>query len=321
MNLNLSNILKFLVIYLFFTNVLYAKSTLKWNKTYPGGSEFKINRVNFTLPSGGEWLLISIHEWNIKGISWRGATFVKEKNNTLVEVFGAGAVNSHGQFISAVDSWLYENVFGRSNYDGCLDKKEYFLVIKKRKSASFNCFIVRHDDVYKSIFYPDGKSGVQGIIKTFNDSWFRKWVGDKDIQLPKIMLTSDHYFYNKSSGYHAAIESHSINPEIDNGPETLFSDEETSEYHKFNIEKYPAAKKHMKSFIKKAAIKHKQFEYNVKAKENFKLDLSEFDNYKKAEIKEEPSKIINQLRDLKKLLDEGIITEDEFKKAKKKLLN
>ena len=45
-------------------------------------------------------------------------------------------------------------------------------------------------------------------------------------------------------------------------------------------------------------------------------------NKKKSKIvkKEKGKNIVSELQELKKLLDEGILTEDEFKDAKKKLL-
>ena len=78
----------------------------------------------------------------------------------------------------------------------------------------------------------------------------------------------------------------------------------------------------MENFIKKAAIKHKQFENNVKAKEYFKLDLTEFNIYKKEKSEvAETSNIAKQLETLSELYKSGILTKEEFAKAKKKLLN
>ena len=227
-------------------------------------------------------------------------------------------MNSHGQFISTIDSWVYEVFFSRKQADGCFEKDEYYILKRLKQGASLNCFVVYHDDVNKELWHPEPNPN--GLIKSFNNSWVRKWVADKKIIIPKTMLSSSHAFYNKSSGMHLVIMSHSINPEFYGAQNTKFQREEESEYHKFNIEKYPPAKKYMENFIKKAAIKHKQFENNVKAND-FKLDFSEFENYKKITNKKKSLNIINQLRELKKLLDEEILTEEEFIKAKKKLLN
>ncbi len=60
----------------------------------------------------------------------------------------------------------------------------------------------------------------------------------------------------------------------------------------------------------------------IEAKENNKLNLSkekivenEISNYNEKDII-----ITNEIKELKKLYDEGIIDEDEFKKAKEKIL-
>ena len=58
---------------------------------------------------------------------------------------------------------------------------------------------------------------------------------------------------------------------------TKFRTEENSEYHKYNIEKYPDVKKYMKKFSEKAAFSHQEFERLVKAKDNLILDFNEFE--------------------------------------------
>ena len=85
----------------------------------------------------------------------------------------------------------------------------------------------------------------------------------------------------------------------------------------------------MEDWVKKSAQLHKLFEVKVKAKSYHKLDLGE---YVKGEIIEETKTsksdksskdddIVKQLEDLKKLYDSGALTEEEYKKAKKKTLD
>ena len=147
---------------------------------------------------------------------------------------------------------------------------------------------------------------------------------DKKILLPKIMLTSDHYFYDKRTGFHAAIESHSINPEHNGGPKTLYGDEEKSEYHKYNIAKHSETKSYMDKFIIESSLKHTNFEARVGSRDDFKLDLSQYTinkgEFKKVN-KQNSSNVVSQLKELRDLLEEKIITKDEFEIAKKKLLN
>ena len=311
----LKKTIKILLIYLILTS--YAYSSFRWNKIYQGG-DYQLNRVKFNLPEG-EWLLLSVNDFYIKGISLREIIYVKEENNLLTDIYEISVLNSYGQFISSIDSWMQEVFFSRDRHDGCFDKDEYYLVRVKKKGASLNCFVVYHNDTNKEIWHPD--KNPNGIIKSFNNSWVRKWVSDKNIKIPKTMLTSGHAFYDKRVGGHIVIEGHSINPEFYGAKKTKYHLEEQSEYHKFNIDKNQEAKKYMESFVKQAVINHEQFENYVKSKDDFKLNLSEFDNYSQKKVKIKSSKLVNQLKDLKELVDEGVLTQEEFIKAKKKLLN
>ena len=114
------------------------------------------------------------------------------------------------------------------------------------------------------------------------------------------------------------------NPLYFNGPQHKFSTEDSSEYHPSNINKHPKFKKYMDEFIKISASRHVEFEKIVSAKTHHRLDFSSIgiDNKKKTKVKTlKNNDMIKQLNDLKKLLDEGVITQDEFTKAKKKILN
>jgi len=294
-----------------------SDTKLQWNKTYLGG-EIIINRIKFNLPEG-EWLLIQKNGWSVGAIRYIRAIFVKEENNVLKEILEAAVVNAGGSWIGQVDTWLQGELFSTTNPDGCRDKSEYYFVKIKKRSASFNCFIIRHEDVEKEVWNPEKMAS--GIVKSFNSSWVRKWVRDKNIILPITMLTSDHYFYDKNIGYNAVLMSHSINPEFYNGPKTQFQSEDNSEYHRYNIKKYPKVKKYMDNFVKQAIYKHQEFERLVKTKNNFKLNFDEFNLKNKSIIKSNSGDFINKINALKKLFDDGVLTKEEFTKAKKKILN
>ena len=118
--------------------------------------------------------------------------------------------------------------------------------------------------------------------------------------------------------------SHSINPKFFEGPKTKFITEDTSEYHSFNIDKYPIHEKFMNNFMSSQSLIHVSLEENIGIKDYQKLELSKYIN-KKTETKKsngtDKGDIVSQIKDLKELLDTGAITQDEFVKAKKKILN
>jgi len=313
----MKKILGIVVLFLLLSFNASSDTKLQWNKTYSGG-EIMINRIKFNLPEG-EWLLIQKNGWSVGPVRYIRAIFVKEENNVLKEIFEAAVVSAGGSWVSHVDTWLQGELFSTANPDGCRDKSEYYFVKIKKRSASFNCFIIRHEDVEKEVWNPE--KSASGIVKSFNSSWVRKWVRDKNIILPITMLTSEHYFYDKNIGYNAVLMSHSINPEFYNGPKTQFQSEDNSEYHRYNIEKYPNVKKYMDNFLGQATYKHQEFERLIKTKDNFKLNFDEFNLQNKSIIKSNSADFITQLNALKRLFDDGILTKEEFTKAKKKLLN
>ena len=115
-----------------------------------------------------------------------------------------------------------------------------------------------------------------------------------------------------------------INPELNGASKSKFTAEETSEYHPQNISDYPDKKKYMEEWIKLAVQRHKSFEKGIGAKEHHILDLSE---YGVAELVEETkttssgSGITEKLKELHDLYKEGVLTKEEFEKAKKKVLS
>ncbi len=81
----------------------------------------------------------------------------------------------------------------------------------------------------------------------------------------------------------------------------------------------------MEDFVINAIYEQKKFEKMVHAKPRHLLDFSEYNI-------EEPSntttttttsgsQLTKQLKELKQLYDDGVLTQEEFTKAKKKLLN
>ena len=121
------------------------------------------------------------------------------------------------------------------------------------------------------------------------------------------------------------------NPKYFEGPDHQFSTEDSSEYHPSNIKKYPKFKKYMDEWKKISAKRHVEFEKIVSAKSHHELDFSDIGVKKQRKYTSKRKQknyssttnndITRQLLDLKSLLDQGVISNDEFIKAKKKILN
>ena len=97
-----------------------------------------------------------------------------------------------------------------------------------------------------------------------------------------------------------------------------FRTEETSEYNKNNIDNFPDHKLVMEKWVAISAKRHLEFEKFTRAKKDHLLNL---DNYINENISTNSSNITEQLKKLNDLYKSGALTEEEFKKAKSKILN
>ena len=77
----------------------------------------------------------------------------------------------------------------------------------------------------------------------------------------------------------------------------------------------------MKKWTSIAAKRHLMFEKSVKAKERHLLDLGEFVSSAASLSNDQSDDTVDQLKKLNDLYKSGVLTKDEFEKAKKKILN
>ena len=134
------------------------------------------------------------------------------------------------------------------------------------------------------------------------------------------MLRSYHTYFSRVVGGRWYQISRFVNPKILNAPKSNFFNEETSEYHKLNISKFPDHIETMNRWISNSSKFHKEFEKMIKTKNRHKLSLDKYILNIKTEIKSE-DQIIDQLNKLNDLYKSGALTKEEFEKAKKKILN
>jgi len=298
-------LLFFLLIINFFSSNIFAANLIN-------SDEFSIGkRLKVTL-SSGEWYLVLR-----SGDSWYGLNFDlyllgRVENNEILEIISIGKIDTAGVYESHVNQAVQE-IFFKNNYDGCYEKPEYYLLELFKKGNSVNCMKVRHLDVLKEFNNPDDPES-RGEYASIN-----KWVKDNNYKYSKIMLNSSHqYFSRLVRGEYIEI-TYTIDPKILNAPETKHFTEESSEYHKYNIEKFPKHKKIMEKWISIASKRHKIFEKNHKIRKYHALKLEKYINpdldY------EDQSDVVDSLKKLNDLYKSGVLTKDEFEEAKKKLLN
>ena len=261
---------------------------------------------------GDGWYMVRKEFYPVKDIRQKVWGFIKIENNEFIEGYDIYQGDMGAAWIGTVDLIIVEIVF-KDKYDGCYERPEYFLLEVYKKGRTHNCMIVGHWDLNKEIYNPDDPR--DNAVAT----GYRQFIKKNSIKLPKIVLASTHSYFsrhNRSNWYQIV---HFINPKLLNGPKNKFFTEESSEYHKYNISDYPKHQKTMDEFISISSQFHKEFESMLKAKKNHLLDIDKYisENKKKNTDKE----ITKQLKQLGDLYKSGVLSKEEFEKAKKKILN
>ena len=271
------------------------------------------NKISVKL-SDGEWVIVERTGWRWGNYIGQYIFLVKNIKKEIAETISLGFLNTGGKRMADINSYLYEVVF-LNKHDGCYGRPEYYKLELFHKGAAINCMIISHIDVNKEIYNPDDKKLAYLNANTI------KWIDENSIDLPKIMLSSDHIFFSRQTSSKFYTLNHNINPKFYNGPKTEFITEETSEYHPFNIDKHPKHEKFMNKFISSESSLHMNIEESIGIKRHQKLQLSKYIN-KKAKIKKEVGgDIVFKISELNVLYKSGALTKEEFIKAKKKLLN
>ena len=213
------------------------KTKLRTGQIYEGNIVYE-GGVNINLPDG-KWTMLGRWNWAVSAVRGDGITLGILEDNILKGLIEMTHVDSGGKWIGYVNDWI-RSVYIVNKIDGCYERSEYYLVERYKSGAGFNCLVVRHYDVRKEIYNPD-----KDIYKyqALNQGFFRVWIRDNNIELPSVMLGSEHAFYASSVRNKVLILTFLINPELYGASKTKFGTEETSEYHRANINRYPDKKK------------------------------------------------------------------------------
>lgn len=275
------------------------------------------NKINYSksfvlnLPPGN-WTVLRNYMQDYYGIRGKIYTLARIENNTILETLEIGELNTAGLFPTEISHAIYEVIF-KNKYDGCYERPEYFLVKVFKKGSTHNCLVIGHSDVNRDFYTPDDPE--------ISNAELKKWVKDNNIQLPKVALTSFHAYYSRLVRGRWYLLSYAINPEILNAPKNNFVSEENSEYHKNNISKYPEHEKIMNKWVSISAQRHIDFENIVKTLERHKLDLSDLSPTKSFSSKKSSNNVADEINKLNDLYKSGVLTKEEFDKAKNKVLN
>ena len=276
--------------------------------------QFYLNKKFVVDLPEGKWNLAEKSSWYYYGLSSKTFTLVRVENDEVIEGISISEFKTAGVYENIVNEALYEILF-KNKYNGCYDKPEYTVIKFYAKGSTHNCFWVGHHDLIKHIYNPDDPE-----LKTANTQ-LKKWLKDKQISLPKVVLYSEHsYFSRLAMGKWYAV-TYLVDPKILNAPDNNFITEESSEYHKYNIDNYPEHKKIMQKWISTSARRHIEFENSIKALKRHRLNLNDLSPKDINTDNDQSNGVVEQIQKLNDLFKSGILTKEEFDKAKKKLLN
>ena len=267
--------------------------------------------------SPGEWVIVEKTNWkyNAFGGKYLGLAKLDKVNNEVVEGLSLAFLGTNGKRHADVNTFIYEAFF-TGKHDGCYKRPEYYRLEVVHKGATINCLVIHHSDTNKELYNPDDKT------LAYLDANLIRWIEKNNIIVPKIMLTSNHIIFARSSSQNYYGMSHGINPKYFNGPKNNFTTEESSEYHPNNINKHPLHLKFMEKFLSTQSSLHQSIEDSLKLKEHIRLDLAKYNpEPNKDIIKKDNEDIIDQLKKINDLYKDGVLTKEEFEKAKKNILN
>ena len=311
----ITNLWKFLFTLLILLNFQSLSATNTWfskNKTFSGQVKFK--GIKYDLLEGS-WEVANKYDWHIMGIQGDGVTLVQVENNTIKAIIDLNHLTTSGKRQGLVSQFL-DRAYVNGVTDGCYEKSEYYLVKVWKKGMAANCLRVRHIDLKKEMYNPDHNEE-EGFKEPYSESGFIYFSKKRNLEIPKILISHQHFYMSPSHGGRTVLVYIDRNPEFLNVGKTLNGDENNSEFHKANLNKHPKKKKLVDDIIQKAFSYHSNLEDKVKAKKYQKLDLGIAD--KKPKYSENTS-IAIELEKLNELFKSGAITKKEFEAAKKKLL-
>ena len=196
----------------------------------------------------------------------------------------------------------------------CKRTNVYFIKTYKG-NKNYACWMINH---YRSAI-PSNK-GFWAKVREYEIS--------NGLKNPDIFIGSKHEY---SKGSKVWGSTYFYNPELDGVPKPKNLEWNTNEFHKQRIMNYPKHEKFLKKYISVTAkfVDELNKSLNIRGK----LKLNPQENFSEATINvekkdsqnatksTEKKDIVGELKTLKELLDAGALTQDEFDKAKKKLLN
>ena len=250
-----------------FSLFVYEKT---FSKVYYVGdivsNKFEVSKKFTVKLPEGEWEVVAKYASSEYGLGLKGMILARVENNRVVEFFTISEFLLAGIYQAALNEAVYEITF-KDKYDGCYERPEYYKLGLYKKGSAHNCLVIEHFEVKKDIYFPEDPEATFAQLK--------KWLRGTNYTLPPIMLGSSHSYFSRLTGGNLYRIGYAIDPLLLGAPESEFKTEETSEYHKYNINKHLEHKKIMDEFVKLSFQRHQEFEKIIKARGFQKLKFED----------------------------------------------
>ena len=299
---------------LIFFQLSPAQANFKYKLGQTVSDTFYVHsRTTIPLPEG-EWKVVYREAENLfRGIYIYYVLLAQVENNIPIKLFGISKVNGITTSYGFLSPWIVENVFKRKKH-GCVNRQYYSYFEFYRGGAAHNCFIIQHLDMDDELY---------NIEPWQNMGFVLNWAKKNNIKFPKIYLAADGYMYLPRVADRWMAWGYVETPKSFANYNVKFKTRDTSEFHPNNIDRYEEAKKVMEDFLNFGANYHQEIQNSLKVKGKNKLDLSAYITNVSVKSKSNKSNenLIEDLEKLNDLYKSGVLTKEQFKKAKDKLLN
>jgi len=235
--------------------------------------KFKVNPLTINLSQKGDWKLINHKHKKVYSAPLDTYYLVKLKNNQIseiIEIFRAYGAPDHP---TESNEFFYNMLYNANKKGACRNHSKYFLFELYKSGQIGNCFLITNWSPQKGIYSPQYYQ-TDYTNMNFSADVYQDFFLNLGIELPKMMLRSESYYYDNKSGGRLFILKRSINPEINGGPPTKFSNEKQSEYHVDNLKLNKVSKSYLREWSNKQIELHIKFEKELNIMNKRRLNFT-----------------------------------------------
>ena len=276
--------------------------------------------TEIVLPEG-EWIVAGVSKTN-GSVRWVELVLIQSESNKIKGIFN---IKYPRRLEKPIVEWDPSTVGWRKDkhienntcddYEGQGSNFHKMAITKKKSNRIYegSCVSVYASNRLNSLFITDAWSMAE------------QYINRQELEYPNALVFIDNTYFREKNVVHTYFATNPYFSKIKSNSNSRF---EYSDWYKYNISKHSNKNEFMNQMID-AAISTAQVNINRFLRKE-KLDFSSYSylHVKKSEsvIKSEPSKLLysdsvmNKLKELKAMLDEGLINQDQYDATSAKLL-